>query len=296
MKVVHRDGIDYEDLSLGQWLLKVIADPWKNSLLPAAVLRMLTRTSKSQLIAESHRAPGGWLSMEVIYQNNSPVDLLDKMAVRDNPISMAARNRRKFVVSELARHMQSFATERVINVLGVGAGPGLQVQDAFLDTGMPAGKLNAVFFDLDESAFKYGTNKAREAGLGRSVTYMRGDARKIQYLMPDCQFHIAKLVGIIEYIPDEAVIELARCIREVMHPMGTLITHGIQDPHKAMPFLERVFHLKHIQRSGEQVQALLTQAGFQNFSRTMLPLNVYEMVSATPELPVSVADSFEQAA
>jgi SAM-dependent methyltransferase len=296
MNLVQRDGIDYEDYSTSQWLFKVMTDPWKNYLLPAPWLRSLSRLSKSSLIAETFRSPGSWKSMEIIYENANPVDLLDKIAVKDNPISMAARNRRRYVVHKLAECMRTFASEAVINVLGVGAGPGLQVQDAFRNTGLPPSKLNAVFVDLDDSAFAHGTNKAREAGLESAVTYVCGDARTIQSLLPDCQFHLAKLVGIIEYLNDEAVVELTASIRAVMHPWGTLLTHGIQDPHQAMPFLERVFQLKHVQRTSDHVESLLRAAGYKALSTAHLPLGVYSMVSASPEAASSQIESLRPVA
>jgi hypothetical protein len=103
MKILQEDGIDYETFSHPQWALKVLADPWKNHLLPTSWLQRLTQGSRSPLIAESHRSPGSWKVMEIIYESRQPIDLLDKMAIQDNAISMAARNRRRFVVAELTR-------------------------------------------------------------------------------------------------------------------------------------------------------------------------------------------------
>jgi hypothetical protein len=283
MKTIREGGIDYETFSHPQWVLKVLADPWKNRLLPTAWLKRLTQGSRSPLITESHRSPGSWKSMEIIYENRPPIDLLDKMAIQDNAISMAARNRRRYVVAELTRMIQLFSQSPVVNVLGVGAGPGLQVQDAFCSSGLNVDRLNAVFIDLDEDAFEYGMAKANDAGFGQSVQYIKGDARDVSQLIPDRKFHIVKLIGIIEYLTDESVIDLCSAIREVMHPEGSILTHGIQDTHHAMPFLERVFNLKHFQRSGEHVRTLLATAGFDGLSVTNIPLDVYPMVSGTPD-------------
>jgi len=169
-------------------------------------------------------------------------------------------------------------------VLGVGAGPGLQVQDAFRSSGLNADRLNAVFIDRDEGAFDYGTAKANDAGFAQSVQYIKGDARDVSQLMPDQKCHIVKLIGIIEYLTDDDVIDLCSAIREVMHPAGTILTHGIQDTHHAIPFLERIFNLKHFQRTGEQVRTLLTTAGFDGLTVTNIPLDVYPMVSGNPDV------------
>src|SRR5438309_894832 len=61
----------------------LIANPWRNFLLPAAWLRRLVSRSHSPLIAESLLRPGGWRAMEIIYRNNEPVDWLDRQAVRN---------------------------------------------------------------------------------------------------------------------------------------------------------------------------------------------------------------------
>jgi SAM-dependent methyltransferase len=296
VKTVTLNGIAYEDSSFSQRFARFLTDPWKNYLLPVPLLRRVTQLSRSRLIAESHRAPGSWRSMEIIYENLPPVDFLDRMAVRDNPISMAARNRRKWVVHELTEQMRRLASEPVIHVLGVGAGPGLQVQEAYHAAGLPASRLNAVFVDLDESAFSYGLAKAREFGLEQSVTYLSGDARKIEDLFPQRRFHLVKLVGIIEYLDDAAVVELSSAIRRSMDPQGALLTHGIADPHHAMPFLERVFQLKHHHRTGEHVRGLLSKAGFGEMQITHLPMGVYSMVSAQPRRDAATLNQVEQAA
>ncbi len=281
MRIVRCDGVEYETYSFGQWLMKRLADPWKNSWLSSDLLRKITRQSRSPLIAETHRSPGSWRSMEIVYGNEQPVDLLDKMALRDNAISMAARNRRRFVVSELTRLLQKFSSERVINVLGIGAGPGLQVQDAFQNSGISPERLHAVFIDRDSDAFVHGAAMAREKGIEQSVQFLQGDACDVLNVLPETEFHIAKLVGIIEYLSDEGVIGLATVIRKSMAPNGVILTHGIQDPHHAMPFLERVFGLRHQQRSGEQVRELLQTAGFECIHIRDIPMRVYPMISAS---------------
>src|SRR5882757_1887909 len=80
----------------------LIGNPLKNFLLPAGWLRRQLGRSRSPLLAESFARPGGWRSMEIIYRNATAVDWFDRQALCDNPISMAARNRRKIVTGKIA--------------------------------------------------------------------------------------------------------------------------------------------------------------------------------------------------
>src|SRR5262249_28921580 len=84
-------GIPLESPSMRQRAGYLLANPWKNFLLPAGWLRPRLRRSRSPLVAESFARPGGWRSMEIIYGNAEPVDWFDQQALRDNPISMGAR-------------------------------------------------------------------------------------------------------------------------------------------------------------------------------------------------------------
>ncbi len=279
MKSKRVNNIEYEVYSPGQSIIKLLSDPWKNWLLPTSWLIKLTTLSRSRLIEETRRNPGSWKSMEIVYENLAPVDWLDRMALCDNPISMAVRNRRKFVVAELTKLISQLPSDSTVNLLGVGAGPGLQAQEAILRSRISLNRIRAVFIDRDDTAFAHGKTLATERGIADCLTYIQGDVRDALHTIPDIRFDIVKLVGIIEYLSDETVVELCSTIRKRMKPSATILTHGIVDAHRAMPFLQRVFGLHHIQRDGEQVKELLRAAGFEDLSLTLLPMNVYPMVT-----------------
>lgn len=270
------------DETLSPWLIAVnrTLNPFRNYLIPARLLRAVMGQSHSPLIRETLRAPGGWASMEIIYDNASPVSYLDRLALRSNPLTIATRNRKQFVVSVLTRWIQSASAVGPVNILGVGAGPGRHVQEAILRSGVRPSAIRATLIDRDTSAFELGRQLACERGISESIDFLRGDAREIEQVLPETQFDIVKLVGLIEYLDDTEAGELFSAVRAVMRPHARLLTHGIADPLSMARFFERVFGLRHYRRSGDEVAALLRRAGFQSTEQTILPLSVFPMIIA----------------
>jgi hypothetical protein len=258
----------------------LLTNPWRNFLIPAGWLRRLVSRSRSPLIAESRVSPGGWRSMEIIYRNAPPVDWFDRQALRENPISMAARNRRRIVTGILSRLIAERAAVSDVVIVGVGAGPGRHVQSAIVESGIDPTRVRACLIDRDDKAFDYGRRLALRLGISRQVEFLQGDARAIGAVLPGVAPHIVKLVGLVEYLSDEELLGLLRALRGVMVADGRLVTHGLVDRHGTGRFLARVFHLKHKQRTAARMTALLTRAGFQIADCVQEPAGVYPIITA----------------
>ena len=282
MKFVEVDGLRFEVLPTVQAMLKKVIDPLRNHVLPAAMLKRMARRSQSPLIQESLVRPGGWRSMNIVYENRRPVDWMDRMAVRYNPISMASRNRRKLVTAKLAEVLKTMAGESSIHLLGIGAGPGLHLQDAVVRAGLSPQNLHIWLIDQDSDAFEFGRQCAAERGLSRCVEFVQGDAREIRKVLPHVAPNVVKIVGLLEYLTDEQAIQLLKAMRDVIHPSGRLLTHGLVDRYNAGPFLARTFGLKHVQRNAEDVRTLLKQVGFETLSVFETPMQVYPVLLARP--------------
>jgi SAM-dependent methyltransferase len=258
----------------------LLANPWKNFLIPAGWLRKRLQQSRSPLVAESFVRPGGWRSMEIIYRNQAPVDWFDRQALRDNPISMAARNRRLIVTQKIAALIARYGKASNVTVLGVGAGPGRHVQTAIVDSGIDPARVSAYLIDLDDDAFDYGRALAARLEIGRCVHFIQGDARKIRDTLPDVTAHVLKAVGLVEYLSDTQFVEMFRILRNILVPGGSLVTHGLVDVHGTGPFLARMFKLRHQQRTQRHMTALLKVAGFRVAECVMEPVGVYPIITA----------------
>ena len=281
MQFVEIDGIQYEVLPWKQRLVQSIVNPWRNQLLPASFWRYVMSRSRSPLIAESLRRPGGWQSMRIVYANDSPQGIQDRMAVRYNPISIASRNRRKLVVALLTDLLKQGMDEKRLDIVGIGAGPGLHVQEAICKSNICRANVHAYLIDRDSDAFEYGRTCARERGIQDCISFVQGDAREIRAVLPDVSPQIVKVVGLLEYLTDAQAINLLQAIHAVMAPSGQILTHGIVDRFHSAPFLRRTFGLDHVYRTGPEVKSLLETAGFRVTQQLEEPMKIYPILIAS---------------
>lgn len=219
--------------------------------------------------------------MELVYRNAEPVDWFDRQALRDNPISMAARNRRKIVTDRLTKLIQKYGSQEPVTLLGVGAGPGWHIQTAIVDSGIEPNRATAYLIDLDDDAFHYGKALAESFGIQRSVNFIQGDASRISEVLPSTRFQIVKLIGIIEYLTDDQLSSMLQAIHAVMAPGGALVTHGLVDKYKTGKFLARVFQLRHHQRDAERLKGMLIKNGFRIDVCEYEPAGIHPIVTAT---------------
>ncbi len=270
----------YEVPSMRQRANYLLTNPWRNFLLPVNVLQRLMTRSASPLIAEAQVRPGGWRSMEILYRNDEPVDWSDRQALRDNPVSMASRNRRRIVTDKLASLIAAHEARSPVTMLGVGAGPGRHIQMALADSGVDPARVNAYLIDRDDDAFDYGRALAAGLGISQSIHFLKGDACRIREVLPDVAAQIVKVVGIAEYLTDPQLVELFRALREVMVPGGSLITHGMVDPYGTGRFMRRVWNLRHRPRSAKYMKLLLESVGLTVVDCVVEPAGVYPIVTA----------------
>jgi hypothetical protein len=280
MQFVEVGGIQYEVLPWKQRIARLVIDPWKNFLLPASFWRYVMRRSRSPLIAESMRSPGGWQSMRIVYANEAPQGPLDRLAVRYNPISMASRNRRKLVVSLLTEMIDRRVDSGRLDIVGVGAGPGLHVQEAICRSKIKSANVHAYLIDRDGDAFEYGRSCAAERGIQPCVSFVQGDARSIRSVLPKVSPQVVKIVGLLEYLTDDQALDLLRALHEVMAIGGQILTHGMVDRYRSARFMRRTFGLNHFYRTESHVQHLLESVGFHGVSTSEEPLKIYPILVA----------------
>ena len=218
--------------------------------------------------------------MNIVYANQRPVDWMDRMAVRYNPISMETRNRRKLVTAKLTEILKAFTDESPVQLLGIGAGPGLHLQDAVVRAGLSPARVKVRLIDRDSDAFEFGRQCAMERGLEGSVEFVQGDAREIRNVLPNVSPHIVKIVGLLEYLTDEQAVQLLTAMRDVIAPNGRLLTHGLVDRYNSGPFLSKAFGLKHFQRTAEDVKSLLKSASFETLGVFETPMQIYPVLVA----------------
>ena len=272
------DDIEFEHVPAGRRLIKrCIVEPMVNYVLPADFLRWLLRVTKSELAQANWQDPGGWLSMVISYDGR-PKQWADKLLVNGGSISMALRNRKR-LASEVLADLIDRSTSSPAEVLCVGAGPGLVIMDAL--ERLKRDDVRATLVDLSDDAHDYARRVAAQRGLDKFLHFVSGDIRTMNLAgLLNNKLDVVKMIGICEYLEDDRLVEISRVIWSAMPPGGSVVLNSLSYAHGTARFLRKVFGLHMIHRTPEQLEALMTRAGFGDFSRWSEPLDVYHVIVA----------------
>ncbi|MDX9703805.1 MAG: class I SAM-dependent methyltransferase family protein [Candidatus Auribacterota bacterium] len=278
MKKVVIDSIEFEDFSgVRKCLKKYLFNPLINYVLPPEFLKKVLRGSKSDLAKESLVSPGSWKSMQISYDNESPKDFIDKIVLQLGSFPVGLRNRHKIVVAKMSDLIKRYKDKEMILIVGIGAGRAFNAMKAMKESGL--GNVSGYFVDIDDAAFEPGKQIAKSLGLADKVKYIKGDAKNLGDMLPK-EADILKLIGIIEYLDDEQVLNILKIGYKNLCKGGTVITHSIQPTHGIDPFLRNVFGLYLKYRTVEDVKGLLKKSGFSIIDVTPEPLGIYEVIRA----------------
>ncbi len=267
--------LDYERVGPVQRALKVgLTNPLVNWVVPAGLIRWALRVTRSEMAAASWADPGGWKSMVLSYRQDTPPQIADRLLLRLGSIPMALRNRKKLATEVLARMIRQRSGQRT-NIVCLGAGPGAIVLDAM--TRSAHSDCHSYLIDLNPDSFEHGRAQAQARGLNGRVRFIHGDVTRYRELC-DAVPHIVKMIGIIEYLPDEVIGQIARAIVQVMPPGGQLVANSLTRRHGTDRFFRRVFDLHMIHRPADQVRRMFDQAGLRTEHVLTEPLGVYDIL------------------
>lgn len=267
--------IEFERISpIMRLVKKCIFNPLANHL-PPEWWRTWLREGRSELALANWNDPGGWRSMVISYENR-PERTWDKMLVKGGTIPMALRNRRR-LSSRLCARLLERAGHDPAHAMCLGAGPGLTIMDA-----MQAAKKSSVatLVDISSDAFAYGLAEAQKRGLSDRVKYIQADVRDVKRML-DRPVDLVELIGICEYLDDEHIVAIVQALGTMMDPGTAIVFNSISDRHGVDKFFRNVFGLHMHHRSPEQIEKLLTPAGFGEFRHFPEPLGVYTVVVGT---------------
>ncbi len=252
-------------------LRKVVLNPLVNYM-PASITKGLLKVTKSELAHANWNDPGGWRSMVISYEGK-PSQIADKVLVGGGAVPMALRNRKRLGASVLTNLISQADTDDA-HVLCLGAGPGITIIEALTSA---QGHAHATLVDISNDAFDYGQSLADERGVGDRVRYVLGDVRDIDQLLQDPP-DIVTMIGICEYLTDEQIVEIIKAAASVMPAGSAIVFNSISKKHGTDRFFRRVFGLHMNHRSPADLQGLMGQAGFADFTAIPEPLGVYHMI------------------
>ncbi len=266
------ENIEFESHGPVRRLLKtVVINPLINYI-PAGITKGLLKLTKSELAHANWNDPGGWRSMVISYEGN-PGQIADKLLVTGGSVPTALRNRKRLGATVLTKLIEESDSDDA-HILCLGAGPGITIIEALKRAN---GAAHATLVDISNDAFEYGQQLADSEGVGHKVRYILGDVRNIDDLLhepPD----IVTMIGICEYLTDEQIIEIIVAAASVMPAGASIVFNSISKRHGTDRFFRRVFGLHMNHRSPEELQVLMSEAGFMNFTAIPEPLGVYHMI------------------
>lgn len=250
---------------------KLVINPLVNYL-PASFIKFVLRHFKSELASANWDDPGGWKSMVISYDGNPP-QYADKAMVSLSAMSMSLRNRKRLGARLIARLCEQVDRDKVY-VLCLGAGPGRIIMDAMLETGVT---VHSMLVDISSDAFEYGMDLAKKHNLHERIRYIQGDVRDIADML-DHEPDVVKMLGICEYLTDEQIIDIAKAVAKLMPDNSAIVFNSLTKNHGTERFFKHVFGLHMNHRSAEQLQQLMSQAGFGDYTTFTEPLGVYDVV------------------
>ena len=176
----------------------------------------------------------------------------------------AVRNRRLLVQRELSCAINGFWSRDVM-IASLGSGSARPVLEVI--SGSNQKNIRAMLVDADKSAIKYSKSLAKKFGLDARLSWHRGLIKKFLKEFDDSiggflGSIIFEMVGIIDYLSDEVVIDLFKSVRSRMVPGDLFITCNIA-PNPEKRFMDRIIGWKmDYYRAPERLANLAVSAGF----------------------------------
>jgi len=249
-----------------------VINPLANYM-PARAVRAMLRFGRSRFAEASWNDPGGWRSMVLSYDADSP-QLADKILISGGTMPMALRNRKRLAGRVLARLINHCDKGEDVHVLCLGAGPGAIIMDAICQAQRPA---RATLVDINTDAFEYGRRQAAQRGIAERVRFIQSDVREMDRLL-DSPPDIVKMLGICEYLPDDVLLPIAQAAARVMPGCGAIVLNSLEPTHGVDRFFRRVMDLHMIHRTPAELIALMGEAGFSDFLVFPEPLGVFNIL------------------
>lgn len=170
----------------------------------------------------------------------------------------AVTNRKNIVVLELVKAIESVSENEVVRIFSLAGGDAQVIIEAIKKSKRD---VSVMLVDPDREALNAAKRNAKEAGLEDSFVVKRGIASAARKFAVDFKPHIFDVVGLMDYLDDEKVIEVVSLARESLSDKGVLITGNIIDNNERV-FLEDVLLWFMIYREPGDFGSLVLAGGF----------------------------------
>ncbi len=258
--------LGYEINSLFRKLVNVIFIPILY-VLPVSAIRFLKKINKTAeemvVYAGTHRA------MEIIYEVNPrpPASRFQNFFLSiwlgmNN--SKAVRNRLRLVKREIKKKIiQLVADNKEIKIINVASGSARAVFESIDEISLNNDlKLSAIFIDKNHEAISYSQQLAAVHKYRASFQWVKDTADNFFRMNGHkTKFNIAEVVGLLEYLNDEDILNMFSMIYKSLDSGGIIITSNIVN-NSERRFLSDAIGWKMRYRLVDEFSSLLMGAGF----------------------------------
>ncbi len=223
-----------------------------------------------------------WKALNIIYNHRFNESILN--IVDDFWIGMinaqAVRNRYKLVKQEVRRAILQFNDYKEVRLVSLACGSAqavIEIMAEFKDEGI---LVRTILVDIDQNALDYASNLAEQNGVTGQIITIKASVSEIDSIASDFKPQVIEMLGLLDYIPREKAIKLARKIYESLEIKGIFLTCNIA-PNIERYFLTWVIDWPMIYRKPSDLVEIIHKAGFSDFRIIYEPLKVHGLVVAT---------------
>lgn len=190
----------------------------------------------------------------------------------------AVRNRLRLVKREMKKAIREVAEkEREVRLLSIASGSAQAVVDVMSELKNEV-DIKAVLIDMDNTAIEYSRSLAREKGIEKQMTFIKGSAVNLNGITNGFRPQIVEMIGFLDYRPHNKAVSLIKRIYNFLPLGGKLLTSNIC-PNQEQLFLQWLFDWSMIYRQPEELVQVIAESGFHLeaclFERE--PLEVYTL-------------------
>lgn len=140
-------------------------------------------------------------------------------------------------------------------------------------------KVRVVVLDKDETALEVGKRISVSAGIGDCFQWIHGNANETASLLPDMQFDIVEIVGLLDYFDTERVLRLLGTILPIMRTNGVLLVANVV-PNSEIPFVHKTGWPSMHYRTADNFAQMIEGGGFTVHDTITEPLGVHAVILA----------------
>jgi len=186
---------------------------------------------------------------------------------------------RHLLVSRILTNV--FSSGCVASFGSIACGAGEAVIQALVAAQRSKVNVKAGFFDINEAALELVAQQLSNANLFDQGEFYRLNVIKHQSWFANLPLDGLELIGIIDYIPDEALIGFLRCLKNPR--LKFLISGNILKKPGFSGQVERAFLRHTLQwpmhyRAPEQLRRIFQQAGYENTTTVIEPRKLFAVI------------------